>query len=317
MSVRLVVDGPPRWLLTMLGEGPDGWGEGTISDAIEIADDYRISVDLRDMRGRYVCRVLPGGEIRHAGEPGGKGYQVSTTTESDNAGDEPAPMPRKLRDEVAAAGALVRSFRDPVDDVVVVVDDSGADPEPGERVIRPPAPARPFGKPGKPWSPLGTTRPSLSTKVPPPLRRSALSEIGPPPVCDDAEAKAIRDAIHERMFGFVPRYTFRGVTVDGQPHGVEAIDVRPSACRQFLGEWINGEARCGPDLPENIAKREVYTAGPGEAHCPGCKRRIVDCGGEAPTALVVRADGTSPGQVGDSSRFAWVCSSCIDTGRWP
>lgn len=48
---------------------------------------------------------------------------------------------------------------------------------------------------------------------------------------------------------------------------------------------------------------------PGEDRCPGCQQRIVDAGGEAPTALYLDKQG----KVTDAGG-TWVCSSCIDSG---
>lgn len=51
------------YLLTMHGEGPIGWERGTLADAREIAEDYRIEVSLRDLDGRKVGRAYPGGKV--------------------------------------------------------------------------------------------------------------------------------------------------------------------------------------------------------------------------------------------------------------
>lgn len=48
---------------------------------------------------------------------------------------------------------------------------------------------------------------------------------------------------------------------------------------------------------------------PGEDRCPGCNIRIVDAGGEAPTALYLDRAGKVTNAGG-----TWVCSSCIDSG---
>lgn len=48
------------------------------------------------------------------------------------------------------------------------------------------------------------------------------------------------------------------------------------------------------------------------ARCPGCQVRIAEACGEAPVAIYVNDKGKVVDEGG-----TWVCSNCIDSGRWP
>lgn len=61
MSARLE-DASTIFRFTFLGEGPIGWPTGTLRDALEIAADYLIVVEVAGLDDdQIVCRATPRG----------------------------------------------------------------------------------------------------------------------------------------------------------------------------------------------------------------------------------------------------------------
>lgn len=67
------------------------------------------------------------------------------------------------------------------------------------------------------------------------------------------------------------------------------------------------------DLVYDVIDTRTPKNWPGpDVRCPGCQVRIVDAGGEAPTAVLLTVDRDP-----QISHDTWVCSNCYDADRWP